>query len=103
MFEVVSAYGTVGISLGLPNSDLSFSAAWHVLSKLVLLTVMLRGRHRILPMAIDRAVLLPGQELMEKLDRDYSENGPERPGWRDVEERILEEERGAQVETEKSE
>ena len=34
---------------------------------------MLRGRHRILPMAIDRAVLLPGEGLMEKLDKE--ENG----------------------------
>ncbi len=35
----------------------------------MLIVVMLRGRHRGLPMAIDRAVLLPGQELMERLDR----------------------------------
>lgn len=66
-----------------------------MLSKLVLLTVMLRGRHRVLPMAIDRAVLLPGQELMEKLDREFNGSAEE---WRDVEERILEEERGEQVE-----
>lgn len=56
---------------------------------------MLRGRHRVLPFAIDRAVLLPGQELMEKLDREFSGSAEE---WRDVEERILEEERGEQVE-----
>ena len=66
-----------------------------MLSKLVLLTVMLRGRHRILPMAIDRAVLLPGQELMERLDREISWSPEKR---RDVEERIREDERGEQVE-----
>lgn len=74
-----------------------------MLSKLVLLTVMLRGRHRVLPMAIDRAVLVPGQELMQKLDREYSGNGSGERNWRDVEERIFEEERGGQVEEEKSE
>lgn len=95
IFEVISAYGTVGLSLGVPYDNYSFSGTWHVLSKLVLLTVMLRGRHRVLPMAIDRAVLLPGQELMEKLDREFSGSAKE---WRDVEERILEEERGEQVE-----
>ena len=29
---------------------------------------MVRGRHRGLPMAIDRAVLLPGEELMLRMD-----------------------------------
>lgn len=102
-FEVISAYGTVGLSLGVPYDQYSFSGTWHVLSKLVLLTVMLRGRHRILPMAIDRAVLVPGQELMQQLDREYSGNGSGERNWRDVEERIFEEERGGQVEEEKPE
>lgn len=95
LFEVISAYGTTGLSLGVPDDYHSFSGTWNVLSKLVLLTVMLRGRHRILPMAIDRAVLLPGQELMEKLDREFNGSAEQ---WRDVEERILEEERGDHVE-----
>jgi Trk-type K+ transport system membrane component len=103
LFEVTSAYGTVGLSLGVPYDHYSFSGTWHVLSKLVLLTVMLRGRHRILPMAVDRAVLVPGQELMQKLDREYSGNASGERNWRDVEERIFEEERGGQVEEEKSE
>lgn len=95
MFETISAYGTVGLSLGVPYDDYSFSGAWHVLSKLVLLTVMLRGRHRILPMAVDRAVLLPGQELMEKLDREYQGSVEKR---RDLEARIRDDEKGEQVE-----
>lgn len=93
IFEVVSAYGTVGLSLGVPYADYSFSGAWHVLSKLVLLTVMLRGRHRVLPMAIDRAVLLPGQELMRKLDEDFHETEERR----DMEARIRRNEKGSQV------
>ena len=37
-------YGTVGISVGLPDQAYSFSGAWHKLSKLILCAVMLRGR-----------------------------------------------------------
>ena len=33
---------------------------------------MLRGRHRILLAAVDRAVLVPGQGLMEQLDRELA-------------------------------
>ncbi|KAG9945340.1 TrkH-domain-containing protein, partial [Aureobasidium melanogenum] len=61
IFEVVSAYGTVGISVGVPNNAYSFCGSWHKLSKLILCAVMLRGRHRGLPIAIDRAVLLPDE------------------------------------------
>jgi Trk-type K+ transport system membrane component len=70
-FEVVSGYGCVGISTGLPYAAYSFSGAWHVVSKLILCAVMLRGRHRGLPVAIDRAVLLPGENLTRKEEEDY--------------------------------
>ncbi|MCJ1480568.1 hypothetical protein MMC06_000723 [Schaereria dolodes] len=63
IFEVISAYGCVGISVGLPDVAYSFCGGWHVLSKLILCAVMIRGRHRGLPVAIDRAVLLPGEHL----------------------------------------
>lgn len=63
IFEIVSAYGCVGISIGLPYADYSFSGSWRILSKLILCAVMLRGRHRGLPVAIDKAVLLPGDEV----------------------------------------
>lgn len=69
-FEVVSGYGCVGISTGLPNQAYSFSGGWHVVSKLVLCAVMLRGRHRGLPVAIDRAVLLPSEQLIDKEEED---------------------------------
>ena len=61
VFEIVSAYGCVGISVGVPWAAYSFCGAWHTLSKLILCAVMLRGRHRGLPVAIDKAVLLPGE------------------------------------------
>ena len=80
VFEVVSAYGCVGISLGLPNENYSFSGGWHVLSKLIMCAVMLRGRHRGLPVAIDRAVLLPGEEWTEaeEMDARIRMDGPSR-------------------------
>ncbi|KAJ4181600.1 hypothetical protein NW755_010869 [Fusarium falciforme] len=61
LFEVVSAYGCVGVSVGLPDADYSFSGGWHAASKVILCAVMLRGRHRGLPEAIDRAILLPSE------------------------------------------
>lgn len=59
IFEVVSGYGTVGISVGVPDNAYSFSGSWHKLSKLILCAVMIRGRHRGLPVAIDKAIMLP--------------------------------------------
>lgn len=63
IFEVTSAYGCVGISTGVPWNAYSFAGAWHTASKLVLCAVMLRGRHRGLPVSIDRAILLPDESL----------------------------------------
>ena len=63
IFEVVSAYGCVGVSVGVPWAAYSFSGTWHKLSKLILCAVMIRGRHRGLPVAIDKAVLLPDETL----------------------------------------
>ena len=41
------------------QENYSLSGEFHVLSKLIVCAVMLRGRHRGLPDALDRAVLLP--------------------------------------------
>ncbi|KAF2112081.1 cation transport protein-domain-containing protein [Lophiotrema nucula] len=70
IFETVSGYGCVGISIGLPDQAYSFSGSWHKLSKLILCAVMIRGRHRGLPVAIDKAVLLPGEHLGEAEEED---------------------------------
>jgi hypothetical protein len=70
VFEVVSAYGCVGISVGLPTDAFSFCGGWHTASKLVLCLVMLRGRHRGLPVALDRAVRLPGEHLHREEEED---------------------------------
>lgn len=66
LFEIVSAYGTVGLSLGYPTIDASFSAEFRIISKLVIIAMMLRGRHRGLPYALDRAILLPSENLHKK-------------------------------------
>ncbi|KIX99526.1 uncharacterized protein Z520_05102 [Fonsecaea multimorphosa CBS 102226] len=66
LFEIVSAYGTVGLSLGYPTINASFSAEFHKLSKLVIIAMQIRGRHRGLPYELDRAILLPSESLQAK-------------------------------------
>jgi Trk-type K+ transport system membrane component len=63
MFETVSAYCTVGLSFGYPGTHTSFSAQFNPLSKLIVVAIQIRGRHRGLPYRIDRAVLLPSDSL----------------------------------------
>ncbi|KAI4724224.1 TrkH-domain-containing protein [Aureobasidium sp. EXF-10728] len=101
VFETVSAYGTVGLSLGVPYDNYSFSGTWHTLSKLILICVMIRGRHRGLPYAIDRAVLLPGEELMEKMDKEVNGRGSDKHGvkWQEEEQRVRREQEGSQAES----
>ena len=54
----------MGITTGLPDQAYSFSGGWYSLSKVVLRAAMLRGRHRSLPVAIDKAIVLPGDYLL---------------------------------------
>ncbi|KAJ5398459.1 hypothetical protein N7465_008948 [Penicillium sp. CMV-2018d] len=74
LFEVVSAYGTVGLSFGYTNVNTSFSGQFNVVSKLVIIAMQVRGRHRGLPYALDRAVLLPS----DALNRHEAEEGERR-------------------------
>lgn len=62
LFEVTSAYGNVGLSLGTNATLTSLCGDFHTFSKLVICAMMLRGRHRGLPYALDHAVMLPGDE-----------------------------------------
>ncbi|KAJ5102350.1 hypothetical protein NUU61_004572 [Penicillium alfredii] len=61
LFEVVSAYGNVGLSLGYPTVSTSLSGKFTVFSKLVICVMMIRGRHRGLPYRLDRAIVLPSE------------------------------------------
>lgn len=66
LFEVVSAYGTVGLSLGYPSTNQSFSAQFTTLSKLVMIAMLIRGRHRGLPYSLDRAIILPSEKMKQR-------------------------------------
>ncbi|KAI0145711.1 potassium transport protein TRK1/TRK2 [Hypoxylon sp. NC0597] len=66
LFEVVSAYGTVGLSLGYTGVNASLCSQFSVLGKLVIIAMQIRGRHRGLPYGLDRAVLLPSEHLNRK-------------------------------------
>lgn len=73
IFELVSSYGTVGLSLGYPNINASFVAKFNTVSKLVVMATMIRGRHRGLPYSIDRAIVLPSNlEEKDKLQESGS-------------------------------
>ncbi|KAK1623569.1 cation transport protein-domain-containing protein [Colletotrichum phormii] len=61
-FEVVSAYGNVGLSLRHPSVMTSLSGEFTTFSKLVICAMMIRGRHRGLPYSLDRAIMLPSEE-----------------------------------------
>lgn len=63
LFEVVSAYGTVGMSLGHPSVNASLCSQFSVVGKLVIIAMVIRGRHRGLPYGLDRAILLPSESL----------------------------------------
>ncbi|OJD13331.1 hypothetical protein AJ78_06209 [Emergomyces pasteurianus Ep9510] len=66
LFEIVSAYGTVGLSLGFRNTNTSLCAQFRPLSKLIIIAMEIRGRHRGLPYELDRAILLPSESLSRK-------------------------------------
>ncbi|KAK6523752.1 low affinity potassium transporter [Arthrobotrys megalospora] len=70
LFEVISAYGTVGLSLGYPDVNTSFSGQFTTFSKIVIMAMMVRGRHRGLPYELDRAILLPSESLQQKEEED---------------------------------
>lgn len=51
----------VGLSLGHPTVMTSLCGQFTTFSKVVVCAMMIRGRHRGLPYAVDRAVILPGE------------------------------------------
>ncbi|PVH97030.1 TrkH-domain-containing protein [Periconia macrospinosa] len=70
LFEIVSGYTNIGISIGLPDQAYSLSGGLYTGSKIIMVLVMMRGRHRGLPVALDRAVRLPGKKLAEQEEED---------------------------------
>lgn len=57
LFEVISAYSMVGLSLGYKYVTHGLAGTLQPLSKVILIAVMIMGRHRFLPDNIDQAVL----------------------------------------------
>ncbi|KAM0328678.1 hypothetical protein ACHAQA_005090 [Verticillium albo-atrum] len=68
MFEVTSAYANVGLSLGGPYGLMSMSGHYTIFSKVVICAMMIRGRHRGLPYALDRAITLPADHTASDED-----------------------------------
>ncbi|ORX45719.1 TrkH-domain-containing protein [Hesseltinella vesiculosa] len=66
IYECVSAFGNIGASTGYPNTSVSQAGEFRVISKFVLIVLMYKGRHRGLPASIDRAVMLPSDQLESK-------------------------------------
>ncbi|RKK73707.1 Low-affinity potassium transport protein [Fusarium oxysporum] len=65
LFEVTSAYGNVGLSLGYPTVSTSLCGMFGTFGKAVICLMMIRGRHRGLPYALDRAIMLPTGQIIE--------------------------------------
>ncbi|KAI1431374.1 cation transporter [Xylaria sp. CBS 124048] len=82
LFEVVSAYGNVGLSLGHPDVSTSLAGQFKTFSKLVICAAMIRGRHRCLPYALDKAIMLPGED--DRPDGDGDDDDRVGPGSRIV-------------------
>ncbi|KAJ7468718.1 potassium transporter [Mycena latifolia] len=77
VFELVSAFGGIGLSLGFPDDNFSFSGALRPLSKLVIIVIMVRGRHRGLPVGVERAVTLPRElNTPPQGEREKNANAP---------------------------
>lgn len=70
LFEIVSGYTNIGLSIGLPGQSFSFSGGWYVGSKLIMVLMMIRGRHRGLPVALDHAVKMPGWDNVKRQQED---------------------------------
>ncbi|KJZ77719.1 hypothetical protein HIM_02896 [Hirsutella minnesotensis 3608] len=68
LFEVVSAYANVGISLGHPSTAAALSAKFSTGGKSIMCAVMIRGRHRAMPYTLDRDVVLPDEHLLQTSD-----------------------------------
>ncbi|KAJ3181686.1 low affinity potassium transporter [Geranomyces variabilis] len=66
VFEVVSAYGNVGYSLGTPNTGFALSGTWSTPSKVAICAAMCLGRHRGLPDAVDQTVRLPTRKTAQR-------------------------------------
>ena len=54
LFELLSAYGTNGLSFGYPGVNYNLVGKWKPISKLCIILMLFIGRHRNMPRAVDR-------------------------------------------------
>lgn len=62
VFEISSAFGTVGLSMGVPNQNYSYSGILHPVSKFIIICIFFCGRHRGLPDSLDPAIYILSEE-----------------------------------------
>ena len=75
-FEVVSAFGTVGLSVGFPGQNYSYCGSFHGVSKFIILLTLIAGRHRGLPESIDFAVTSVRRSFSLDMQREKREEFP---------------------------
>jgi Trk-type K+ transport system membrane component len=83
IFDTISAYGTVGLSLGYPGTVVSFCASFSTFSKFVMCCFMMLGRMRMLPSDIDPTVrigLVMTSHEIEKYSRAINKQQQPEPG-----------------------
>ena len=68
LFELLSAYGTNGLSTGYPGVNYNLVGMWRPVSKLVVIGVLFLGRHRNLPRAVDRPLAAHVRALASIVD-----------------------------------
>ncbi|KAJ5803350.1 uncharacterized protein N7503_005800 [Penicillium pulvis] len=70
IFEVISAYSSVGASIGYPGSNFAFCGQWNTFSKLLLVAVSLKGRLRGLSIANTKLASSSSCELAKEQSFD---------------------------------
>lgn len=62
-YLIVSAYGNVELGLVYTGKSYNLTGGCKILSQVVISAIMMRGRHRRLPHALDQTIVLPEQPL----------------------------------------
>lgn len=84
LFELISAYGNVGLSLGVATANYSLSGECSIVSKLLIISLMMLGKHRGLPTHTDsirnfnfsklRKALRAAKEAAKNVKREHKKS-----------------------------
>ena len=69
LFEMMSAYGTNGLSMGFPGVDHSLSGMFRPVSKLSIMFLMILGRHRSMQGKSDETLMPSLRRITEHVER----------------------------------